>query len=397
MAFMRDGGGTVQSAKAAPAPSSVLASLARDILAAAIATRATEASLLRSQASLLAWLAEGSRVRACGFESLYDLAREVLGIRPRTVRERLAMHRVLLRHPSMEQALLNGKVTACQVLAVAPLLDDADQAGGSASTGDVADASVHTAAAGAPTRSADDSVDWATIVAPLSVREIRLQAREIQKRRALEKKSRRRAVSPEEPEGRTISFMAPIPFRIVFDEMIELSRKIIGCDAPVHECIEAMLLETHWLGVGPQEEPPKVAEQRSIRVRPRDDVPHRPEAIAHARETVEQVRAYMKDVEDLIESGEPTSPHDAVFRPAGRSTSCGRPSGCSSRGCCATCAARRRWTSWAIAPWRSWSRTACASPSARRATGWRSRSCSKPTRRSRGPTARGRSRSCRRT
>ncbi len=315
-------------------PITELGLLAEETLALAIATRATEAQLLRAQASILAWLAEGNRVEQCGFASLSSLALEVLGIRPRTVRERLKLHRIFLRHPAMERAFLAGKVTACQVLAVSPFL--AEWEAGVAAAAAAAEASA-TAAAAAPaaasaaasatstdatqaTRPAsewtrpnpDPDFDWASATSRLSVRELRFQARQVLKEKSERDQARRREEAPDEPEGRTISFTAPAGFQVVFEQMMELARKVLGRDAPIYECFEAMLLETHWLGIGPQQKRPVYPERRSIPISPRDVVPHRTEAIAHARETLTQVRAYIKDVADLVEPHEPKSPHDAI-------------------------------------------------------------------------------------
>ena len=273
---------------------SELGALAEELLALAIATRSTEALLLRAQAGLLAWLSEGYRFERCGFGSLNDLAVDALGIRPRTVRERLSLHRIFERRPEMERAFLDGKVTACQVLAVAPLLAEEDREGG---------------------RRSGHSINWAEATARLSVREIRQQVRQMRERRALEDAAPRLEHPPEEPEGHTISFKAPVGFQVVFDEAIELSRMVLGRDAPIYECVEAMLQESHWLGIEPRGEAARVEpERRTISVRPRDIVPHRAEAIAHARETLEEVRTYMEDVRDLMESGEPKSPQDALLR-----------------------------------------------------------------------------------
>ncbi len=306
-------------------PITELGLLAEETLALAIATRATEAQLLRAQASLLAWLAEGNRVEQCGFASLSSLALEVVGIRPRTVRERLALHRIFLRHPAMERAFLAGKMTACQALAVAPFLAEWETA--------MAEAAASAAAAGAAASDTDTTgatspapegtrphphpnpnpnFDWASAASHLSVRELRFQARQVLKEKSERDQARHREEHPDEPEGRTISFTAPAGFQVVFEQMMELARKVLGRDAPIYECFEAMLLETDWLGIGPQQEPLRYPERRSIPIIPRDNVPHREEAIAHARETLTQVRAYIKDVADLIEPHEPKSPHDAL-------------------------------------------------------------------------------------
>ncbi len=310
-------------------PLTELGLLAEETLALAIATRATEAQLLRAQASLLAWLAEGNRVEQCGFASLSSLALEVVGIRPRTVRERLALHRIFLRHPAMERAFLAGKMTACQALAVAPFLAEweaamAEAAASAASAADATGAAASdTDATGAtspapegtrphPHPHPDPDFDWASATSRLSVRELRFQARQVLKETSERDQARHREEHPDEPEGRTISFTAPAGFQVVFEQMMELARKVLGRDAPIYECFEAMLLETDWLGIGPQQEPLRYPERRSIPIIPRDNVPHREEAIAHARETLTQVRAYIKDVADLIEPHEPKSPHDAL-------------------------------------------------------------------------------------
>ncbi len=315
-------------------PITELGLLAEETLALAIATRATEAQLLRAQASILAWLAEGNRVEQCGFASLSSLALEVVGIRPRTVRERLALHRIFLRHPAMERAFLAGKMTACQALAVAPFLAEWEAAvaaaavaeasataaaaapaaaSAAASAASAADATETTSPASQGTRPhPDPDFDWASATSHLSVRELRFQARQVLKEKSERDRARHREEHPDEPEGRTISFTAPAGFQVVFEQMMELARKVLGRDAPIYECFEAMLLETDWLGIGPQQEPLRYPERRSIPIIPRDNVPHREEAIAHARETLTQVRAYIKDVADLIEPHEPKSPHDAL-------------------------------------------------------------------------------------
>jgi hypothetical protein len=158
----------------------------------------------------------------------------------------------------------------------------------------------------------DPDFDWASAASRLSVRELRFQARRVLKEKSERDQARHREEHPDEPEGRTISFTAPAGFQVVFEQMMELARKVLGRDAPIYECFEAMLLETDWLGIGPQQEPLRYPERRSIPIIPRDIVPHRAEAIAHARETLTQVRAYIKDVADLMEPQEPKSPHDAL-------------------------------------------------------------------------------------
>ena len=286
-----------------------LTRLAEHLIAAAIATRASEALLLRQQAALLGWLAQGDRVHRCGFSTLGTLALEVLGIATRTVRERLVLHRLLTRFPALEQAFLGGRLTACQVLAVEPVLAKIDPAD-------------------------EEAIGfWVETAGRLSVRSLRRYLREM---REEEKAARGRtrsgatgasgdqgagggmpgasSLDPTEiPEGRRISFSAPVAFQVVFDETLEIARKVIGREAPIHECITAILTETNWLGVGTLPETPRYSDRLDrIPILPRAVVPHMPEAIRHARETIASVREYIDDVRAIIESHEPRNPHDAL-------------------------------------------------------------------------------------
>ncbi len=198
-------------------PITELGLLAEETLALAIATRATEAQLLRAQASILAWLAEGNRVEPCGFASLSSLALEVLGIRPRTVRERLALHRIFLRHPAMERAFLDGKVTACQVLAVAPLPGGMGGGRGGSGGFDRRRRGCFGSSPrprGADTSANPDSDSTGHRRPPVSP-SAKSASRRARSRRSKSERdqARRREESPDEPEGRTISFTAPAGFR----------------------------------------------------------------------------------------------------------------------------------------------------------------------------------------
>ena len=268
--------------KQVPTPRTELGEIAETLLAQGIASRATEALFWRKEASVLAWLAEGNRVEKLGFTTLPSLALEVLGLRTRVVRDRLRLHRLFVRFPLMERAFLDGKMSACQALAIAPILENDGP---------------------------ESSIAWAC---RLSVRELKKEARYYQKQKAAREFSRPRTVPEEDGEGFTISMEAPPAFRVLFDRTIELARKKLGYDAPVYKCIEAMLLETHWIGIGPEPEPIRFEQHRTIETRPQDDRVGPPEAIAHARETIWKMRLYMRDAAQLLDSGDPRTPHEAL-------------------------------------------------------------------------------------
>ncbi|MFH1144375.1 MAG: HNH endonuclease [Candidatus Eisenbacteria bacterium] len=274
--------GAVTPAGMAP-EAAPIALLAEDLLAAATTTRRTEALLVRSQAAHLAWLAAGDRVLRCGFTSVSSLALEVLGLSPRTVRERLELHRLFVRVPAVERAFLEGRITACQARAAAPILNRLDPADEVSIAG------------------------WIETAGRVSVRAMRYEVRSNPAWKAPDDES------IIEPDGCTISFPAPVGFQVVFDQTMELARKVLGRDAPIHECISAILTETNWAGLGPAPPDARWAHPPGgIATRPPGSVPVRPAAIARARETLEQVRTYIREVRDLIEAGEPRSPHDAL-------------------------------------------------------------------------------------
>ncbi len=97
--------------------------LVASLTAATLSTRRAEARFVRSQARMLAWLSERGRVQRCGFSSIGSLALETLGLRPRTTRSRLALHRVLSKHPELERAFLDGGISACQLPYIARLIE----------------------------------------------------------------------------------------------------------------------------------------------------------------------------------------------------------------------------------------------------------------------------------
>jgi hypothetical protein len=265
------GAGRVRERAVASPDSALLDALARQLVDAAIATRRGEAILIRSQAALLWWLDSDSRLRLCGFTTLGDLASEILGLRPRTVRERLRFHRLCSRIPAVEHAFFSGALSQCQILAIEPAL------------------------------SVENADSWLAAAVTCSVRELRWKVRRALKNEGISF-----------PEGRMVGFTAPVAFQPVFNEMIELARCVLGRDAPRHECIAAVLAEAGIAGDVHQEHvtpPPRVG---SLRPDPFAIAP--PEAIEDARQTLDEVREHVQSLFDLIESGEPKDPMEALVR-----------------------------------------------------------------------------------
>lgn len=234
-------------------------------------TRRGEAPLIRTQAALLSWLNYDPRLRLCGFTSVSDLASEVLGLRPRTVRERMSLHRVCTRVPAIERALLDGHVSSCQILAIEPVLT--------------------TENAGA----------WMDLAKQCSVRELRWWVRRTRKEDGVA-----------HVDGRMVDFEAPVSFQPAFDQMMELARCVLGRDAPRHECMGAVLAEAGFAG--------RVQEEHALpppahsRLRPDPSAQPEPEELEAARATLEGVQMFLQEVDELCGSGEPADPMDALVQ-----------------------------------------------------------------------------------
>lgn len=257
-----------------------LQELAGELVEAALATRRSEALLVRAQASLLAWLSVGERSAQGGYSRLSDLVLITIGMSARTVRDRLRLHRLFQYLPGLEVAFIQGKVSLCQIGAAAPIFQAIEP-------GD-----------------AESATRWIDIAGWVTVRAMQREVRH-QKRKGLLK-------AEPEAEGQRVSFRAPVGFRVAWDEGIDLARRQIGGDAPVHECVAAILAESGFAGLGPKQRQSTFPRERGIGVRPRRLVPHNPDAIARARKTLRQTFAAIKDVKELVGSGEPRSVHEAI-------------------------------------------------------------------------------------
>jgi len=266
-----------------------LTRIAAELVAGAMAVRPLEALLLRAEAEALAYLATGRGFQRLGFASLGDLGQELLDLRPRTVRERLLLHRLLSDGETVEQAFLEGRLSSCQVLALSPVLQEGAE---------------------------EDVEGWIQEARDLPVRELRRRLRRAQ------------GQTGPSVEGRVISFRAPRSFAAIFDQMMELGSLQLGREAARYECIEAILAEAGRSGWGEVEEEEeksrsgaaatklgRTGEQNRMRPGPIGSQPRvSEESLRRARETLELLHEYLGDVRELMDSSSASDPEDALLR-----------------------------------------------------------------------------------
>lgn len=272
---------------------------------AALATRRVEARLIRVQARQLVWLSDEGRMERCGFAGIRNLAVETLGLRPRTTRSRLMLLRQLGKHPQLERAFIDGMVSACQVTYIAKLIEMAcvPEAELASFILDLAAEPVH--------------------ALRHAVREAEAQARrqENDARGDAEADPASSDLpddvpddSSDDPETIPFAFKHPLGFRVAFDEMMERARMVLGYDAPIPDCIEAMLAEIASPGVGGDgPRPHLLSPDRAIPKRPSVTVLVRPEAIEHAKTTLARVAEYLDDVAQIESLEQPDSPEEALL------------------------------------------------------------------------------------
>jgi len=215
------------------APVEPLHLLAARALIAFRALRRAEARLARDQgACLLRLLDRRDHLRA-GFARFTDFAREVLQQAPRTTKRRLALARTLAACPVLERAFTGHRLTACQVLALRPL-------------------------AGHPALPF-----WIELAGTIPVRDLHRDVRaEVSRLEAeaadpsgagtgdtLDGNARARTGAPrtepdpEEAPGVRVTFAAPLPAAVAWDQALDMARRVLGWDAPPYLCVEAILAE----------------------------------------------------------------------------------------------------------------------------------------------------------
>lgn len=184
--------------------------IARALLAGAESVQRIDAYLVRAEAADLAYISDGNRARVLGAPSVSKVADEILRIGKRTAAERIALHRIFTQSAPLERAFLDGRLSSCQVLALGPVIQ----------------------------RTGENHARWIDESSGVPVRQIRARVRVF-----LGNAASGTDRDDQEPEGTVFCFAAPIPFRIVWNEMMDLSRRVLGYDAPQYQCVEAILAE----------------------------------------------------------------------------------------------------------------------------------------------------------
>lgn len=266
------------------------------LVQAAAGIQRAEARIVDAAATFLAVLHDRRSHEKLDFSSFSDMSREALGMDPRTARNRVALGKLLSSKPSIRQAFLDGKVSACQLLVLRPVMTD------------------------------DNEAFWLEQCSRLTVRELTRRVREARKVNG---------VMNEEPDEdastASVSFEAPPAVWVAWDLAMETARKMLGWEAPIYKCVEAVLAEAAPGGF-PDEcnKAPAPGGSRSGTVvhsenRPEearswsaaDLVPATPIAsrsLRRARTTLEQVADVLEDIDDLIDVSPAASPRLLIAR-----------------------------------------------------------------------------------
>jgi hypothetical protein len=246
------------AAPANPIPET-LEGLAAELLVAFGEHRRGEARIRRSESRCLAYLRERNAHRERGFASFGDFAREILEIAPRTVQARIALHRALAAFPELETAFLESDVTVCQIAVLRPVLRETNISAWVA------------AAKGCPVRELQRRVAQAVRGHPGDPQDRRdrrgrgdggvggAQGDRAEAGLPLIPEidlplipranfpgipdSAPPGIAEADPPGRTVRISVPEPVRLAWERALDLSRRVLGWDAPRHLCFEAMLAE----------------------------------------------------------------------------------------------------------------------------------------------------------
>ena len=248
----------------------VAADVAPKIVAGLTAIRPAEALIVRRVAAVLAWLCDGHRYRQTGFATLAAFAKEFLHVSHATARGRTRLDRLFKLSPSVERAFLRGELTACKVLALAPVIESKPE----------------------------KAARWIPRARNLSVVQLR----------AAVKKTRPDA-DLEEPMS-AIQFHAPPPFFLALDETADLARRRIGYNAPLHEVIEAILAENGYGDVEVAPKPKRESVPQPIILQGKPSVPT--EAVQRAGEALAELVVYLRKIAATCAPSPPSSFDDAL-------------------------------------------------------------------------------------
>jgi len=180
--------------------------------------RSTQARVARLEARLLAFIRDQKIHRKLGFSCFADLVR-MFQMAPRTAQEHVLLHRLLEDRPRAEEAFSLGSLSLHQVLALAPVLREGDL-------------------------DPDGAVDWIEAARGLTVSGLRRRVREVVASESCgDGDGNRPDPVPEDLPDRMISFTAPLTAACAWDRALEMARCVLGWDAPVYACVEAILAE----------------------------------------------------------------------------------------------------------------------------------------------------------
>jgi hypothetical protein len=243
-------------------------------------------------AAYLAAIAEHQRHEKLGFR-FGDMARELFDMDERTARNRVTLHQMLSERPALSAAFLDGRVTACQALVIRRSLTDDNEALWVGRCGRMTVAELAAAVRAEVNGDGAEEVDDAT-------------------------------------EMWSLSFEATPVVRLAWEEGLAAARRVLGSEAPVYRCVEAILAEA-----APADCPEEVlvsrrgvgrrtAERTEVAPRPGADalthateirrpadapLPATSRSIRRARETLEHVHVMLSDLDDLLDTSPSDDPH----------------------------------------------------------------------------------------
>jgi len=160
-----------------------------------------QGSFARVEGDHLEFLLRTHAYQDFGYSSFRDLVREELQMSQRTATRRVALSRVLRESVQLSMAVEEGRLSPCQALALAPALQS------------------------------DDVEERIQQAAACTVSEL---VTLLPEDHSIES----------DGAGKKVTFGAPASAAYVWDHGIEMARRVLGWEAPVHRCIEAILAET---------------------------------------------------------------------------------------------------------------------------------------------------------